>query len=73
MKVGEELAELARLCACGKPLPAYRGTTFICSCGRQYDRPRVSLERLVARIDEQERRIIALEEKLGLAKHTEAT
>lgn len=49
-----------RRCVCGEPIPLTHFVNFTCRCGRQYERPRVNLERLVARVDEQERQIKAL-------------
>lgn len=52
-------------CACGKKLPSFLYTMYVCECGRAY-RAEVNVEQLVRRVDLLEGRLRVLEQRLGL-------
>ena len=54
---------MPRQCACGAALPE-KHASWTCHCGRQYERPRVNLERLLSRVDDLEHRLAAIEHKV---------
>jgi hypothetical protein len=66
----QTIDHMLRHCPCGEELAAYRGATFICKCGRQYDKPSVNLDQLVSRVDSMEHRIKWLETELANVKAT---